>query len=254
MEQSSISAVYENEIDLARLGKLLWQKKWIILGGTFLAAILTFLYILLPKQTLYRSQINFTSPFTNDLAALNTQLNNHPLLKPISVAEASNLFQTIAFSDLTKANFLKHCKQQPSIDKNFLPRSIQIQLKQGNFFTVSIISANPNSAVNYVKDYVAFVHTIARHQLSSALNQQLDSFFEENHTDALTNLPQINKFEFNMNNAYLAHIEDQVELLPVLSKFTRQRMLFFSLAVGFMLSCVIIIIFDFKSLLITQKD
>lgn len=264
MEKSSVSAVYENEIDFAKLGKLLWHKKWVVLIGTILAVVLTFFYTLLPKQSQFRATINYTSPITNDLAALNTQLNYHPLLKPLSIPEAFNLFQITAFSDLTKANFIQQYKLQPSVNQNYLPHSIQIELKKGNFFAVSLISANPNLAVHYVKNYVNFVHDSARGKLSAILKKQLKSFFLENQTNAgkpknrdippSTEFPTLYQFKFNMNNTYLAHIEEQVELSPVLSRFTKQRLLILSLAIGFMLSCVIIIIFDLKSLLMITKD
>lgn len=227
----------DDTIDLYELWITLWNKKWLVIAVTVIAALGSVVYAL-QKQPIFKAEALLLPPKVEDLKSLN--FPGVPVSETI-VGEPYGFGVNAAFS-IFKNNLSSRSLQKKFIDQeglmeilapNRIPetRDIEIlesfskiiKIEYGEILSVSMESDDPEFAANLVNDYVSFFDTetilslvaAARNYISKQIRDIEYAINSKREMAKVRRLDRIVQIREAANTAKLLGLKDRVNTTNV---------------------------------------
>ena len=177
----------DDEIDLFELASALWQRKWIVIGVTFVGVLLAFAYLFVTPKV-YESKILISEVQSADVAQLNAGQVIFEQSTPEYTSESAyNLFQTrLQSRTLAMDYFSEHVEpvyrvngseagSGKLLDQFVKSISVLKAGKNSDYLTVAHQYTEPKLTAEWLNGYVRYIEQKTKEELvnAAALNKSL---------------------------------------------------------------------------------
>lgn len=214
----------EDEIDLFELVAALWQRKWVVVGVTFIAISLAVAYLFITPKV-YEAKVFISETQAVNVAQLNVgKAQLGPYSQSVSPESAYALFQkNLQSRSLALAYFKENVESfyrdngstlstNNLLDNNFLKSITVVKPSKNSIYqTVKYQYTDPVLSAEWLNDYLRFVEQKTKEELvSSAQHNRLQA---------------VNEYEkeiISLRTIYSRRLEDKIIRLSEASKIAKK--------------------------------